>query len=191
MNACLGATLVAVLLMAAPAANAQLFGRLFTDPERRADLDVVRDEHEYGKPPKAPEPVEMRKDSKAHPPALPQMTINGVVLRSSGNDTSWVNGARILSGQATPEGIRVEPRRSTSPAVRLVLPSGVDTTPIKPGQRIDVVSGTIVETYREPAREASPTRKNRLFDDTPGSGASVSGETGTPLEDPLDREKGS
>ena len=64
------------------------------------------------------------------------------------------------------------------PAVRLVLPSGVDTTPIKPGQRIDVVSGTVMETYRAPKGEAAPGEKGQLFENAP-TGQSAP-DAGTP-----------
>ena len=160
--------LVVLFAAVTGAAHAQSFGRLFSTPEQRIQLDEVREEYEYGKPPRPPEPEVKKDDSQANRPALPQVTVNGVVLRSSGNDTSWVNGTRILSGQTTPEGIRIEPRRVKGPAVKLVLPSGVGTTPIKPGQRIDIVSGTVVETYRAPKDGTSSARAQPVFDEQPG-----------------------
>ncbi|MFT5390325.1 MAG: hypothetical protein ACI8PT_000510 [Gammaproteobacteria bacterium] len=137
----------AMVLVVSQSVSAQSLGRIFSTVEQRAELDEIRDEYEYGKPVQA----RVRRtdvDGEAAQPALPQVTVNGIVLRSSGAHVSWVNGVGIVSGQRTPEGIRVVAgRRNGVGEVRLVLPSGVDTAPIKPGQKIDVVNGRVVDTF--------------------------------------------
>lgn len=154
-------------------AQAQTIGRFFSTVEQRIELDEVRDEYEYGKPPKPPE---RKKDSDAEVasrPAVPDMTVNGVVLRSSGHNATWVNGQAILGGQTTADGIRVVPRRARGAgSVRLVLPSGTLTQPIKPGQKVDVAEGLILDTYQLNDRERA---KNKLFEPaTPASTTPVS-----------------
>ena len=95
-------------------------------------------------------------------PLVEQVTINGIVLRSSGNNYSWINGDNIRSGDATPEGIRVETRQlSGGGTIRLVLPSGLDTVQLKPGQKIDVMTGSVLEPYEQRPAE----RAVKLFED--------------------------
>jgi hypothetical protein len=140
---------------------------MFSTVEQRAELDEIRDEYEYGKPVQA---VVRRPDAdvEAAQPALPQVTVNGIVLRSSGANVSWVNGTGIVSGQRTPEGIRVVAgRRNGVGEVRLILPSGVDTAPIKPGQKIDVVNGRVVDTF---SLSRSGGKEIRLFEVPPPRG---------------------
>jgi len=135
---------------------AQTIGRLFSTPEQRIELDRIRDEYDYGKPPPAQPSGATPAAGGPAAPAIALVTVNGVVLRSSGNDASWVNGSAVLSGQTTPEGIRVEPRRAARAGVRLVLPSGSDTALIRPGQQIDVVNGAVLDSYQgTPKREGA------------------------------------
>jgi hypothetical protein len=73
--------LAALLLIAAltPAANAEdALGRLFFTPERRQALDRQRQLN-------IPDSQQADED--------PTLTINGMVTRSSGKRTAWVNGA--------------------------------------------------------------------------------------------------
>jgi len=155
------------LLFGVPQARAQAVGRLFTTVEKRIELDAIRDEYEYGKPPKRQAAGRQSKGGRGKRPSVPEVTVNGVVLRSSGIDASWVNGTPILDGQATEDGIRVEPRRSAGGSVQLILPSGVNTRPVRPGQKIDVVNGRVIDTYTA-ARE-KPAGK-RFFSGMPSLG---------------------
>ncbi|MBK8115984.1 MAG: hypothetical protein IPK44_16545 [Candidatus Accumulibacter sp.] len=67
-----------VLLSTCPAVRAgDDLGRLFFTPERRQQLDRQR---------------EMNLLDKQQAPADPTLTVDGVVTRSSGKRTAWVNG---------------------------------------------------------------------------------------------------
>lgn len=67
-----------LLLAACPATAAEdTLGRLFFTPERRQQLDYQR---------------EMNILDKQQLPADPVLTIDGIVVRSSGRRTAWVNG---------------------------------------------------------------------------------------------------
>ena len=97
-------TLLLAVLLAAPA-SAQELGRLFFTPERREILDRQRQFN-------IPERTEIPED--------PTLTINGVVTRSSGKRTVWINGEAQHDNDSTgtvrafpearhPERVRIQP----------------------------------------------------------------------------------
>ena len=71
------AACVVLLLTAAPLHAEEALGRLFFTPERRQALDQQR---------------QYNIQEKQLVPEDPTMTINGVVTRSSGKRTVWING---------------------------------------------------------------------------------------------------
>ena len=104
-------------------------GRLFSSPEERAQLDASRS----GTPPAgttqappAPPPP---------PPPAPPMELNGLVQRSSGRSTVWLN--------QTPQ---QEPHNQVPGAGQLTLRlSNGQVVVLKPGQQYDPASGTVME----------------------------------------------
>lgn len=90
-------------------------GRLFFTPERRQLLDHQRQFN-----------VQERT-----PPEEQTLTINGVVTRSSGQRTIWVNG-EAQNSNGRPEGIAVAPD-SRHPGRVLVSPDGKPPTQLKTG----------------------------------------------------------
>ncbi len=70
-------------------------GRLFFTPERRQNLDRQR---------------QLNIQEKQEIPEDPTLTINGVVTRSSGKRTVWINGV-AQNDHETPSGVAVIPNR--------------------------------------------------------------------------------
>ncbi|KQX01135.1 hypothetical protein ASC94_00310 [Massilia sp. Root418] len=107
--------------------QARHLGRLFSTPQERALLDARRDgtviDGEPAAPPAPPLPPS--------PPA--PLQLNGVVQRSNGQSTVWLNDAPLSERDG-----KVLPDR----AVLLRLPSGKRVT-LKPGQSYDEATGTI------------------------------------------------
>jgi hypothetical protein len=161
------AHLAAALAALPPSAAAQSIGRLFTTVEERLRLDEIRD---YYVPERlarqlAPEPT---RGAEPAPPPLPAATVNGVVKRSSGNDTVWIDGSSILAGQATAEGVQVL-TDERGDGVRLKLRDGAATARIKAGQQVDFASGTVVDTYRMPPQGSGerPAPGQPVFEGVP------------------------
>jgi len=103
-------------------------GRLFSSPEERAQLDAARS----GVPPvqatQAP-PV------PPAPPPGPPMELNGLVQRSSGRSTVWLN--------RTPQ---QEPYNQLTDSGQLTLRlSNGQVVLLKPGQQYDPASHTVME----------------------------------------------
>lgn len=124
---------LSLILCCAVAALAQAqppqLGRLFSSPEERAQLDAARS----GVPPAnttlaatVPPPP---------PPPGPPMELNGLVQRSSGRSTVWLNG--------TPQ---QEPYNQLTDSGQLTLRlSNGQVVVLKPGQQYDPASRTVME----------------------------------------------
>lgn len=124
--------LCALLLGATCCARAQVpqLGRLFTTPEQRAQLDAQR----YGPPPGTPAPPA---PPPPPPPPAPPVELNGVVERSSGRSTVWLNQAP----QQEPYN-QLDQARGGTLSLRL---SNGQVVLLKPGQRYDPASGSVTE----------------------------------------------
>ena len=96
--------LAAVALVTAISTNALAqessdeLGRLFFTPERRQTLDRLR---------------QLNILEKQEIPEDPTLTIDGVVTRSGGKRTAWVNGVAQNENEM-PSGVKVTPRRKDS-----------------------------------------------------------------------------
>jgi|SRR5450830_57624 len=109
--------LLLLLTSITASAQEQKLGRLFSSPEQRAQLDAQR----YGAPPAD----KAAPATPAEPP--PAVELNGVVQRSSGHSTIWLNQT---------------PHNDSKGTLRL---SNGQPLRLKPGQRYDPASNTIRE----------------------------------------------
>ena len=75
------------------------------------------------------------------------MTINGIVSRSDGESTIWVNG-RPTEGQ-TEDGMRVTISPGSQSSVELREPEKGRRVRLKVGQKADLISGRIQESYEQ------------------------------------------
>lgn len=103
-------------------------GRLFFSPDERAILDRLR-----------------KKNGRGTVSATEQMTLNGIVRRSSGKTTTWINQLPQHENE-TPQGIAVHPGQASKPAALLLLPSGRQIN-LKAGQTFDTTKGKVREGY--------------------------------------------
>jgi hypothetical protein len=127
------------LLAAAPAAAEEEFGRLFFTPERREALDQQR---QSGVPEHAEVPGE-----------APVLRIDGVVTRSSGKRTVWINGlarddepddgATVSSEPADPD--RVLVRTGSGPDIRAGVGDRVNPDT---GETADLLGGGHIAVRR-------------------------------------------
>jgi hypothetical protein len=144
-----------LLLLGVVGAEAQELGRLFTTPQERASLDEIRYQSRFAAPEPQPVPEPATQTSAGEPeptgPVISRLTVNGVVRRSGGPGTVWVNGDEVERGGITREGILVQGANRQARNVRLQLPSGISSIELKPGQEIDVLSGTVLEPYEKGA----------------------------------------
>jgi len=81
--------------------------------------------------------------------------VNGLVRRSDGADTVWVNGVNSLEGEFDSQGFQVDTHRIRGDRVRVTV-SGRPGQPIemRPGQTFDPAAGRVGDVYQVP-QEAS------------------------------------
>lgn len=137
---------------AAPAASAPVaadgttLGRLFYTPAQRATLDELRRR-----------PQRVAQDEKTPLPPTPEyVTLNGIVRRSDGTTTVWLNDKQVR-GRESEEGLQIAPsRRAGAPSsVTVRVPQTGRTVDLKVGQQLEVNSGEVKEAYRAPQRESA------------------------------------
>ena len=126
--------------LAVPAfADEPPLGRLFLTPEQRAALDNARRNRIRA------EALAAAADKKPKMPLPKSVTIDGVVTRSDGESTVWVNG-RPTDGE-TEDGMRVVISPGTDSSVVVREPGKGRTVRLKVGQRADLLTGRVQESY--------------------------------------------
>jgi hypothetical protein len=141
----------AILVQGSPApVSAAELGRLFLTPAERAQLEELR------APQSEPDDATIAEgeptDAGSEQPALP-ITVNGIVRRSDGTRTVWINGISSFDGdtEALPE--YVDRASLSSGRVTLKDPNGLRTIVLKPGQTYDPALGAVSE-FHTPDAEA-------------------------------------
>ncbi len=136
------AAAVVLMLGASTAAGADP-GRLFFTPAQRATLDNAR---------KLNIRSEVGSENAQAAPVPQNVSVNGVVRRSDGKSTVWINN-RALSAPQT-GGIDVATGK-TGDRVKLTVPESGRSVDLKVGQTVEIVSGTIEEGYARRATSKS------------------------------------
>lgn len=122
--------LTAVILLGQTAgAGAEPLGRLFFSPDERAMLDRGRNQ-----------------TSRSAMISTEEITLNGIVRRSGGKTTTWINQVPQRENE-NPQGIAVLRSPARSSVVPLQLPSGKQVR-LKPGQTYDTTQGRVREGYQ-------------------------------------------
>ncbi len=151
--------LIILMAGAGTAAGAE-FGRMFFTPAQRAALDSFRKQNIQ-----SAIAIDDDRDKDlvvAPPPAGPEhMSVGGMVRRSDGKNTAWINNRAVDAGQ--PGGVNVAPGKNDN-RVKLTAPQSGRSFELKVGQTVDVTSGTIEESYArravaKPAPEPEPADK--------------------------------
>ena len=133
------------LMLIACIGYAAELGRMFYTPAQRATLDTARKQNIR---------TEVGNDNSEQPTAaaapLPQnVSVNGVIRRSDGKNTIWLNN-RIV-GEHPVSGMNATVGKGDN-RVRLSVPESGRSVDLKVGQTVEILSGTVDESYlRRPA----------------------------------------
>lgn len=129
----------AVLLAQAPGlCMADPIGRLFFTPEQRHALDIRRNSGGI-----------QAEDTQAG-----EITLNGIVKRSGGKSTVWIN--RVAQTETDLVlGPKAQPNQARLPNIPINVPSLKKTINLRVGQTLDTGSGEIRESY-QPATITEP-----------------------------------
>ncbi|MET0217652.1 MAG: hypothetical protein ABW205_06970 [Burkholderiales bacterium] len=130
---------LAMILVSASSVYADSMGRLFFTPEQRLMLDSARRQK-----------VKIEEQSEEQAPEI--VSLNGVVKRSDGQTTVWLNN-RAVSDRRTPGGVTIVPQGTASDPVTFRMPQGDRAVSLRVGQNLDVTTGQVVEPYDPIAAE--------------------------------------
>lgn len=83
-----------------------------------------------------------------------QITLNGIVQRSGGKSTAWINQMPQHENE-TSQGVAVQPGKTSKPSAVLLLPSGKKVQ-LKAGQTFDTAKGKVREGYEDAAAVQPP-----------------------------------
>src|SRR3546814_19916096 len=122
--------LIAMLLLPSLAWSVEPFGRLFTNPAERANLDHLRQTRKI-------EPVNIDRHSgviEAVPVLTSELSVQGYVNRRDGQKgTVWVDDEPVMEHTRTGAG-EVGKLPQHSSGIQLTLPSTDKTLPLQEGQ---------------------------------------------------------
>lgn len=114
-----------LLLCGSPdGAAEETLGRLFFTPERRQQLDRQRELKDFDRQPAIAEPL---------------LTVDGIVTRSSGKRTAWINGQPQHEQQAA-SGLSVTPRRG-DPGKVVIRANDLPSASARVGETVNRHSG--------------------------------------------------
>ena len=127
--------LLALLLIAEHAISEdkiEELGRLFVDVEQREKLEAVR-RGTYEK--------EVEQETR-----VTNVRINGVMMRSDGENVVWINGENTLDGGPV-KGVKVNPETADSETYNIQVLIDGKRVKLKPGQNWSEGTGTIKDNY--------------------------------------------
>lgn len=141
--------------IAGPAAAAEApapIERLFFTPAQRESLDVARSQRT-----RTTLSTEERTEPVVEQPVPQTITYGGMVRRSDGRTTVWIND-RPVDDQEAAGGATVIRRVGPDGAVTLEVPQSKRRVDLKVGQSVEVLSGSVGDGYRQPKKAAEDER---------------------------------
>jgi len=107
-------------------------GRLFVDVDQREKLEAVR---------RGTYKVEVEEESR-----VSNVRLNGVMMRSGGENVVWINGESTLNGEPV-KGIKVNPDSANNETYNVQVKIDGKRVILKPGQNWSEGTGTIKDNY--------------------------------------------
>ena len=136
-------------MAAAPALAAEQLGRLFFTPAQRSSLDVARTQ-------RARATLSTERTEQEAAPVAQTITYDGMVRRSDGRSTVWLN-SRPVNDREPAGGAAIVGRVRPDGSVMLQVPQSGRRVELKPGQSVELLTGAVEEGYsRRPAAAPEP-----------------------------------
>jgi hypothetical protein len=154
-------------VVAPPLSATESLGRLFFSPHERALLDSGRKQKAKTEEAPTPAPVAAAPaEPPPPPPPLENLSINGVIKRSDGTSTVWVNG-KPVNGKAALSGGRTIAGVGSGGRVAVRMQETKRHVELKVGQHLDASSGAIRENLsKQPERlESNSDETEELSDE--------------------------
>jgi len=130
--------------------SADMFGRLFTTPEGRAALDVLRYQKEVSRVEIDLEPEPDADDVRVEDTEMNMpIRLKGVVHRKNGNSAVWINESSTLRGDIALENLEIKTDDVSSSQVEVVLPGVGKSIKLKVGESYLPTSGEKLDVIPE------------------------------------------
>jgi len=107
-------------------------GRLFVDVEQREKLEAVR---------RGTYALEVEEENR-----VSNVRLNGVMMRSGGDNVVWINGESTLDGKPV-KGVNVNPATADNETYNVQVNIDGKRVNLKPGQNWSEGTGTIKDNY--------------------------------------------
>ncbi len=127
------------------------FGRLFTTPEERRNLQVLRNSE-----PEVEDEIEIILEDvdevvaeKAEPRDIEGITLNGIVYRKGGKSTAWLNGSSSYEGSLTSEYFRINTGDIDSKKVSITVPDASLEFELKVGQTYEPNDDRLLDIVKD------------------------------------------
>ena len=114
-----------------------VMGRFFTTPRERTLLNFA-----------LRRALRKKRQESHQKPERGAVTLNGFVLRSAGPPAVWVDGrSALVEGNGLPDGVDLPVDAREVGRVRVAIPGSDERVALKPGQRMDGMSGSVLESF--------------------------------------------
>jgi hypothetical protein len=143
----------ALAAQCAPVPAAEPLGRLFFTPDQRATLDTAR-----SKKTRVNLETEATVEKPPAPPAPEVVTYGGLVRRSDGKATIWLNN-QAINEKDVRSGTTLVGRVRPDGSVTVQSPQSGRSVDLKVGQSAELLSGTVQENYTLRGSIAKPEDK--------------------------------
>lgn len=142
-------------------------GRLFFSPEERAALEAIRTAATLPPPPlSAREISHLPTVPEAEVPPPPALTLNGIVTRSHGPATLWLNGSAQDARSPQVPGAAHPRIRIDRNAIEIALDATRPAQRMKAGQTLESTRAGVVEAH-DVRPDIRPDIRNDARDDVP------------------------
>ena len=133
-----------ILALSLPAWAADpTIGRLFFTPSQRSSLDIARSQRT-----RATVATETTQEVVLQQPVPQTITYGGMIRRSDGRSTIWLNNQPVHDGNTAEGSPTVVRRVGPDGAVTLEVPQSNRRVDLKVGQSVEVLSGSVGDSYR-------------------------------------------
>ena len=128
------------------------FGRFYTTPRQRAELEEMRQKRPSGDIviEVAPETILDENTEDEVQELIDTISLNGLVYRSDGKNTAWINRSSTSFGSIVNQYTRVQERDVDPNRVRITLPDDTTSVRLKVGQQYDVMNRQVYDVINDP-----------------------------------------
>ena len=128
------------------------FGRFYTTPRQRQQLEDLRNQRPQDEivVEVAAETLQETTNEQNRLSNIDSITVNGLVYRSDGKNTAWINSNNVIQGSIVNQFTTVNENNVHPDNVEITLPDNQSHVHLKVGQQFDIYSEQIYDVVQDP-----------------------------------------